>query len=588
MTLNILLLTPDRVYVSADHRLTSGRPAEVVSDTSPKLVSIIEPTWSALITYTGVGRDERERETSDRIVEWLTSDRPASFDEMTLRLHELGSLWVRRYRMRHTFAIAGFSLGTPTLVLLSNFQSLETPSAPLEIGQLSPSRMSLTDQTRAVFTGAVPDSASRTYRRALENLAARPGVTATEIRAAMARTNRAVAADYSSVSPNCGTATMDRGGNIDSQSATPLEVRTVFFGNDGRGMLAQSLGGIPAPRAVQFVARTGDVDAHECGLEIVEGSQDYELTVLKSLGGSALAADGQHAIVVGQAAEGVDRSWFPVVWDDIRSEPRVLAGLGGSWGSANAVSGDTIVGQVETETQDRLPVLWHLDGSISTLAYLTDSGGCARAINSDLEVAGWVATSAPHLAERRVPAVWRAGELVTMRLREEMSGEVMALGSSGRALCVLTTAEGRRPPAAVLWDPISDVSSAPAFGAFPIGFGANEETYTLHPYLGGLPVARRNTAFGSSDVLLPEGWTLSAIGVDGRLVGTKEVDGVQRIWTREPDGGTAVLPGLRGHVHSVSKVSADGTVYASAADGSGQHAIVIEPHGQTPDSQPFP
>ena len=71
MTLNITLASPWGIHQSTDIRITNGLTGDVVSDASPRQVTITCVHWSALIAYCGVGQGVDGKATCDVLASWL-------------------------------------------------------------------------------------------------------------------------------------------------------------------------------------------------------------------------------------------------------------------------------------------------------------------------------------------------------------------------------------------------------------------------------------------------------------------------------------------------------------------------------------
>jgi hypothetical protein len=94
MTLNVTVLTPTIIYQSADFRLADFDTGKLITDQSPKTVTLIFQSWNGFVTYTGVGR-WRDRDISDRVTEWLTGSANLTMDEVAHILETKGTELLR-------------------------------------------------------------------------------------------------------------------------------------------------------------------------------------------------------------------------------------------------------------------------------------------------------------------------------------------------------------------------------------------------------------------------------------------------------------------------------------------------------------
>jgi hypothetical protein len=93
MTLNITIMTRDRIYQSSDFRLTEQPGGRVVTDSSTKAIVIQNNEFYGLLTYTGTGR-WNGKDTRDWIIEWLEAIGDISVEEVTEKLGEKAAKWI--------------------------------------------------------------------------------------------------------------------------------------------------------------------------------------------------------------------------------------------------------------------------------------------------------------------------------------------------------------------------------------------------------------------------------------------------------------------------------------------------------------
>jgi hypothetical protein len=239
MTLNIALITSDRLYVSSDFKLSVG--SKVISLTSTKLVVLKYPRFDGFVNYTGVGRwpTEAYRDTSDRIIEWLENKADLGFDEIVEVIRVEGDRFLadverRLERKCHTVTIAGFSDGQAVIAVVSNFETVTGETfADVRAGLQVSSKTVRRDDPLVVITGA-RGSVDRVQRRALEQLAAQHD-DPERIRVALGDLNRAASQSPSArgkISEDCTVISMrsDGGGFQDVPGASRVELLVVING----------------------------------------------------------------------------------------------------------------------------------------------------------------------------------------------------------------------------------------------------------------------------------------------------------------------------------------------------------------------
>lgn len=126
MTLNVTVLTPQTIYLSADFRLTNFDTGRVITDRSPKTVTLTYLDWNGFVTYTGVG-SWQGRNVSELVAEWLTGQESPSIGEVAQVIAAKGTELLRNIeqqypRRRHTFTLAGFDGDRVRVYVISNFE----------------------------------------------------------------------------------------------------------------------------------------------------------------------------------------------------------------------------------------------------------------------------------------------------------------------------------------------------------------------------------------------------------------------------------------------------------------------------------
>lgn len=127
MTLNLMLTSPERVFLSSDFRITGTRPID--DPPTQKQIPVMKQDWAGIVAFSGVaefGPGSRRFVLAERLPDLVNS---LSFDvalpTFAGALAELGSaLRVPSSSAAHTFCVTGFEFGQPFAMLVSNFQTL--------------------------------------------------------------------------------------------------------------------------------------------------------------------------------------------------------------------------------------------------------------------------------------------------------------------------------------------------------------------------------------------------------------------------------------------------------------------------------
>jgi hypothetical protein len=242
VTLNITLVTSGRIYQSTDFMLTIGRPYEVVSLSSTKIVRFQYEDTDGFVVYTGVGRwpDRNSKDTSVRVADWLKGHAGLSFDGVVERVRAGGDGFLGEVAsflgiQCHKFTVAGFENGVPVVALVSNIEEVSgrTFAAPLK--QLRVTKKAYRGSSFAVVTGQ-RNSVPRNRRQQLERLGNRPNVSPNLVRDTLARVN-AIAAESlepkRTVSEACSVFSIDAAGDgvHELTSGQKIDSINVIYGN---------------------------------------------------------------------------------------------------------------------------------------------------------------------------------------------------------------------------------------------------------------------------------------------------------------------------------------------------------------------
>lgn len=143
MTLNLTLATKEVIHQSADFRLTKN--GTLITDASPKQILIRYSTWHGVVTYTGVAELDGLN-TSEWLVQKLQHPLgERTLDEITEIIRIDGTRAIGRLAelYPHSFVVAAFVNQEPRVILISNFERIDSVSRKLERSDVPKSTLSL-------------------------------------------------------------------------------------------------------------------------------------------------------------------------------------------------------------------------------------------------------------------------------------------------------------------------------------------------------------------------------------------------------------------------------------------------------------
>lgn len=198
MTLNIALVTPWAIHLSADFRLSRLEPNThdqwvPISNHSAKIVTVQYWDWGGFVSYCGMGM-WNSKHTYQYVAEWLTHPLgdQRTFEEIVQIIQSKGTAWlaeiarVKGTRPPHTFIVAGFVGNDAKVAMVSNFETfgIPLPSPPVPALEIS---MKTTHYTWIYITG-IPKAVSDQNRTFLKYLGKKP-IDPEVIRHHLARVN---------------------------------------------------------------------------------------------------------------------------------------------------------------------------------------------------------------------------------------------------------------------------------------------------------------------------------------------------------------------------------------------------------------
>lgn len=513
MTLNILLATPLTLYVASDFRLIRVDTKSVLSDHSPKLVSVDEDGWSACITYCGVG--SWKKDTNQWLKDWLKHDGSLSpaFEEFAQNVKTRAQRWMQDIRintrqptMYHSFMIAAFINKRPRIALISNYDNLYNPknrtASPLfllEFMEVSSPVIKVTGQENSV---------SRADKKAL--LAEANGPSDEE---AVARLMARVIA-RASASPR-------------SQGTVSSSSYSYCLHSDGR-----SQGRLH-----------GEVTGEMVPVSLERGSDLMDLIQLRAVPGKQIKAVSMGRFVFRKDVEPSHDECDPEsVYPGQGATLTELPTLGGPTSRANAVNSSTIVAG-ESWLKPGGPAhacIWINDGGAQDLGTLGGSSSIAKDINELGHVVG-----SSHNNNENHAFLWTIDEgMVDLGTLGGVASHASAINDKGNVVGASWTIPGKGPgdkkEKAFLWNKNEGM----------VGLGSLSESWSrandindLDEVVGISPLGPVTHAFlwtrdrGMIDLGTLGGNSATAVAINnhGQIVGQSErIDGkcVPFIWTR--------------------------------------------------------
>ncbi|MFF1906428.1 hypothetical protein [Kitasatospora sp. NPDC058218] len=588
MTLNITVLTADRIYQSADFCLSypGGKRSH-----SMKVVTLQYSDFFGMLTYTGVG--EWHKDTSQWVIEWLSPLGDASLENIAEELARRASDWIRQIGTKtgriypHTFVLAAFRRGRASVTVVSNFENAVGLQS-LNPGQtFSISKRDFDGQVRVVVTGWKP-AVQRYERKALLRFVRRHLDNPQAIRNSMADLNESAARspEGSTISVECTVVSMNSDGS-GLQELTPgskVEFRNLALGMSldvakvlaGLGAKGAQLVGASFAQVGPSAAPLGQPSTCVPSLVNTQEAAGYELIELA--GGqfktARAGALNQLGTVLGAGA--TEPSDY-CLWTWREGESVQLLPV--PYSTTDLSMGINNEGAIAGTVADSSGYLRALGLYGQTISMLDDAGGRdsgVRAINSRGSIVGWVCIDSVNRGQLNYrPAVWAPNApMVILSDLPAQWGEAIGVNSEG---CILLGVHEAVPflQRPILFTPGGDLRECGSAekGISPLGI-TNEGLVLASANMSGKPVTLMCRPGQPWDQLhIPEGWVAGAISPGGWMAGSFRDSGFSRPWVRRPDGKTILLPYLRHHHCAPTAIDDHGNVAGRAEADHGEHAI---------------
>jgi hypothetical protein len=590
MTLNLTLLTERTIYQSSDYRLTDYDTGQV-EDKSTKLVSLLFKSWHGMVSYTGIGRWE-QRDTSDRIVEWLTGLADLTVSQVLERIREKGDEWLSRYeanvgkRRRHTFVLAAYEGNTrPLVATVSNFEDCfkeiwkRNPSPCLFISTMpfnGRPTLTVTGMKDSVHGGA-KWRLFEELRKAPDNPARTRGML-TAINAAAAATPEAGKA----ISPACSVFSFRSDGQGQGAVDGMVEMHAMMqgFPLPGREELIRMLGFEIGFLRGSAVARTGPrLGYAPCQPEIVKppASVAYELKEFADsrFGTCSARAVNDGSIIVGNGSyvgqPGTSFAW--IVHADGKAE------ITNYKIRANAINSFGVIA-IDGQTDDGTNHAGRWSGRVPE--EVDDPPGCdssARAINSAGTLVGWAGMDPKNKGQAsQRAAVWRHQKGSLLEAPEFSWSNAVAVTERDEVLVVAF--KSGLEPTPLLWlasdNRVSVVGGSS--GVYPVAINAKGDILGKANGPAGEPIGCIAEPGNGWKMLGTErGFYATGMNDHGDIVGAISRDGFRRPLLWRPNSEIVWLPYYDYHHCLPLAVNNHGLVVGEAGADHGAHALIWVP-----------
>jgi hypothetical protein len=600
MTLNVTVLTLERIYQSGDFRLTDPVTGDPVRNNSLKVVTIQNREFTGIVTYTGVGEWPSGRDTSAVLVDWLAEIGDIPLDEVAAGLATRASTWIReisrstgKRRRKHTFVLAAFSGGLASVRVISNYEDTMARNDPEAGPGFFVSSREAGARPIVIVTG-MKNAVERHERRSIERLVRKHPGQHERIRNAIMQLNATAASSPKAregISPECTVVSLGRDGR-GMQQLTPgslVETRGIAFGNclPELSDLVGTAGATANARLVSAAFVSGGPDipealpAQPCTLSKVASSdQVHELTELSEsslVGSQARAING--AMTVAGYGTPHNRPTETELWiwqpdTGVIKLPMAVTG-GGEFGVVLNDSGTLAAGERDSDGYLRA-VVW--DGhQVNRLdkSHARDSG--VRALNEGGTVAGWIwLDPADRTRLHQRPSIWRPGEETEVLANiPGQWGQAIGINSEGTSL-IGVHREAWFDNFPMLW--MNDGRLRPIAESrrvIPVGITDDRQVFGFVNTSSGYPESLVSVDGGDWQSLgIASGWRIDAVSRNGWVAGSFVDDGFERPWVRSPSEEVTELSYFRYHHCRVSSVSSIGDVAGYASTDHGSHAIL--------------
>lgn len=609
MTLNVTVLTPQTIYMSADFRLTDSRTKQIITDRSPKTVTLHYPDWSGFVTYTGVGSWQGQN-ISELVVDWLTGQASQTIDRIAQVIADKGTELLRsierRYRrMPHTFTLAGFDGDRVSVYVISNFEDCRGNVSSTVDDHLTVTMRSLGRGKKAtVIVTGQKDAVPLDERRLLGSVAANYPGDGLRIRRRMAELN----ADASSRSN--GTVSRD--------------CIVMSFSVDGSGTILLDDNAVAIPP--QFPHIMSGVNFSKAAMEALK-SLGVDPSTVRMGNASFASTRGQQVTIrrapcnyavrnpdpsAGYQLSEITGADFELMNPRDISDRGQVVGTGRTtlgqpedipWSYLNGQTGQINYTGLAAAVNDRGQVVAVLQrtaasGAVTQVAALYDAGALSElplyrgqsgvfeatdSTGSSINARGMVAGEVRGQAEERGrpnarAALFQLGQptLAFIELTVDFGTSATDINEGGWIL--VSVGKGAFDVRSVLWNPADDsweYVGDDTSNVSPIALNDDRVVLGQARNEHSQPVAvicrpgRSWERLGTAD-----NWVPADINNNGEVVGQVMIDRIYRPWLHRPTGETILLPYITDHNVFLTAINNLGQIVGNASADHGTHALL--------------
>jgi hypothetical protein len=560
-----------------------------------KVVRFEYPKCRGLITYTGIGRDRRRKDTAKHVVDWLTNVQDADFEDIAYVIRDNAARWLRsisRVPERHTFVMAGFgSEGKAKLALISNFESLRARSSERATSSLTVTVSNTKKSSLARVTGnpsAVPREKVNLLRRTVD----RDALNSALIRNTMVRLIKSAGSSprfNNLISVQANAISLRPDGSGQHQLSQPLSVETYVVNN---GSAIPSIHNLLRDLGVRDRAMLGasfatsesksNYDHGRCKRAVYpgSGSETYDLTEL-SLPGSppfqALAVADDGTILATSAVDGgrLHHYWLWRGNDDVQpilagaeNVSGVVAGGIDAAGRVFVATGGLGVpeGIIRRQGSDSRELRGASQGLPITLSAVSPTGWLAGTVEVNDDSTR---------ADRAKPARWSPDGVLEINtgIYEGVGGSARSIASDGTTITWLH--RNLIQTESYLWAPDGTMTRLiiPPYG-LAIGITGSHDVVGIR-LDGAERQAVRSTNHQTWEPLgLPPSWEPNHVSHTGLVAGHFQREGLGSPWVLRASTSLTTLSGYTHHHHRVVASAANGWLVGTATTERCSHALL--------------
>jgi hypothetical protein len=593
MTLNISLLTEHTIYQSADLRLINCDTKRIEPDRSTKIVTLLYPSWSGFVTYTGIGR-WHGKHTSTQLIDWLTGIKTATFAETAARICEAGTEYLGEIergweRRKHSFILVGFEGGLPQLAVISNFENIDRVFSASPQALLRVAAWTFSGRARHTING-IKSAVSGTARASLFRILRESPEDPQRVRNLLARINSDAASSSlsgRSISPECTVYSLRSDGKGMSIGELRAEPLSIAFGNPLPTIetLEKALGyKLGRVRGVSFATSSSrpQTPFGRCAPRIVTpaDSAGYSMEEVTHASLGSMRAQDTNIIgaTIGCGCRPGENENFRLLWTRAPGALPIVHEFPATPFGINSHGVAAVTARMDDNSEHA--VRWTPEAATDLGCYRgIDSS--ARAINDSGLVVGSIGLDPVDRSQlKQRPAIWSDGTLTILddELKRLGFDWGNAVDVNDQGMILVLAYKQLMQSAVILWDPRNTRYKLIGIGIYPLSITSNNSV------LGKARATDENcvTCMARPDgswVLLetPADFEPSAMNDALDVVGVLSDTGSQRPYLIRHSGEVIPLPYYDDHSCPPIKINNSGVIVGHAMSDHGSHALIWTP-----------